>query len=66
MLAVNEPALRLLMTHIITAVHTTRSPKTGRQSIATIDEKALRTAALTALMIASGETVIPASELPSV
>lgn len=65
MLAVNEPALRLLMTHIITTVHTTRCPKTGRQQVATIDEKSLRTAAITALMIAAGDTVIPASELPS-
>jgi len=59
---IQPQALTALMSAIVNATHGLTDTAGDRQSIGTIDSLRLRTAALVALQIATGETIFPGDE----
>jgi len=62
MLVISAPALLNLQSAIVTATHGLVKFDGARAQISTIDPKALRQAAIMAVQIAAGETVLPGDE----
>jgi hypothetical protein len=59
---VSEPIIRDLMVNIASSLHTVASVDGRKLAPKTISETALRSAALLALQVAYGETVVSSSE----
>lgn len=62
MLVISAPALLQLQSAIVAASHGLTRPEGGRAMISTINDRALKQAALIAIQIASGEVIWPGDE----
>lgn len=62
MYVISEPALRGLQSAIVAATHALTSPNGARAQISTINDRALKQAALIAVQIAAGEVIWPGDE----
>jgi len=62
MLVVSDAAMRMITEAIVNAAHSMTDTTGTRATIGTMEPKALRTAALVGLSIATGEVVWPGSE----